>query len=557
MIDAKKLKPYKYLKHFPIPFLEDLLNGQVLPFIGAGFSKNAIHPTGKEMPDWIKLAELISKDLGSDYEFSDPIDAISAYEYEFGRAKLVEKMNTLLLTGTIRPGRAHLAFSKIPFKLVGTTNFDFLIEKAYEQTGQFYCRPVIDEEHLAINNNGSDEVALLKLHGDLHHPTRMIATESDYDGFLSAYPLLATFLANLLITKTCLFIGYSLNDPDFRQVWQLIKNRLGGLRRHAFVLGIGTSKQLVSKFERRHVKVINLTKANSKSYDEVLEEVFDEMRDFWAKELTNYATITDEGSKIQLSLNDDKNPRLVYFAIPRNEVSYYKRYIFPIIESLNYVPVTIEDFAPTIGNRLAIMISLIEKSAYIIVDVSTSDISTEFGMIINSKKPRHTIIGIVLQDALGGFKGSYEVVPTENREGILFITKPLTFLDDPDTFVEHFEQVFRQVSKNNVVSIKDEPLRLYQKHEYSAAVVSAITLLEDTLRNLFNHEASGRLLTLNELIKLAAQKQLITSRDLIYLRDWVGMRNRFVHTSERNITRQQSKKIIDQVTEIIELLDLF
>ncbi|WP_454804662.1 SIR2 family NAD-dependent protein deacylase [Mucilaginibacter phyllosphaerae] len=556
MIDSKRLKPYKYLKHFPIPFLEDLLSGQVLPFIGAGFSKNAFHPMGKEMPDWIKLAEMISKDLDAEYEFSDPIDAISAYEHEFGRAKLVEKMNTLLLTSQIKPGKAHLAFSKIPFKLVGTTNFDFLLEKAYEQSGQFYCRPVIDEEHLAINNNHGDEVALLKVHGDLHHPTRMVATESDYDGFLNNYPLLATFLANLLITKTCLFIGYSLNDPDFRQIWQLIKDRLGKLRRHAYVISIGSSKQAVTKYERRLVKVINLPKPSGKDYGDILEEVFDEFRDFWAKELPNHSSITEEGTKIQLSLNEDLNSRLVYFAIARNDVSFYRKYIFPVIEGLNYVPVTIEEFAPSYGNRLATMVSLVEKSAYVIVDVSTSENSSEFSMVINSGKDRERIIALVNLKSPGGFKGSYDILPTEDRAGILFIVKPPNFLDDPDSFAENFEESFRQQTSNNIGSIKGEPQRLFNKNEYVAAVVSAITLLEDALRNQFKYEQSGRFIPLSELIKLAVNKNLIDKKEYLNLSDWIALRNRFVHTSERYITRQQAKKIIDQTSEIINFLNI-
>ena len=212
MLDNKKVKSYLYLKYFPIPFLEDLIRGQVLPFIGAGFSRNATIPEGKEIPDWSKLGELVAKDLPSDYDYSNPVEAISAYEQEYSRTKLIEKFNELLLTGIIRPGKAHIAFSKIPFELVCTTNFDFLIENAYEQSS-VYCRPIIDEEHLAINNINRKDVSLLKIHGDLHHPTRLVATEEDYDGFLHRYPMLATFLANLLISKTCFFIGYSLDDP--------------------------------------------------------------------------------------------------------------------------------------------------------------------------------------------------------------------------------------------------------------------------------------------------------------------------------------------------------
>ncbi|WP_029281929.1 SIR2 family protein [Pedobacter sp. R20-19] len=555
MIDAKKLKQYKYLKFFPIPFLEDLLNGQVIPFIGAGFSLNAVTPKGKAMPDWFTLGKLIATDLGSDYDFSDPVDAISAYEHEFGRAKLIEKVNGLLLTSRVKPGKAHLAFSEVPFRLVGTTNFDFLIEKAYEMTGMFYCRPLIDEEHLAINHNQNDEVALLKLHGDLNHPRRMIISEEDYDRFLITYPLLATFLANILITKTCLFIGYSLSDPDFRQIWQLIKDRLGKLRRHAFVIGIGTTPQLVAKFERRHVKVINLPKTPGKTFDEILQTLFEEMRDFWMRQLPNHNMVTEEGSKIQLSLNEDQNSRLVYFAISRTDISYYKRYIFPIIENLNYVPVTIEDYGPTISNRLAAIITLVERSAFIVVDVSSSENSNEVGIIFNSKRRRNTIIAIINQQ-YNGLEHVDVELSIEQRAGVRFIIKPKDFIEKPEDFEENFEEGFKMETRGKVSSIKDEPDRLFRKNEYAAAVVSSVTLLEDALRNRYKQDDSHRPALLNELLKNAQQENIITAQEMMYMRDWISIRNRLVHTSERNITKSQSKKIIDQINNIIELMDI-
>ena len=40
---------------------------------------------------------------------------------------------------------------------------------------------------------------------------------------------MSTYLANLLISRTALFIGYSLDDPDFRAIWQVVKDRLGRL----------------------------------------------------------------------------------------------------------------------------------------------------------------------------------------------------------------------------------------------------------------------------------------------------------------------------------------
>ncbi|BEH11037.1 MULTISPECIES: hypothetical protein [Geobacter] len=71
-----------YIKYFPKPFLEDLVQSRCVPIIGAGFSKNADIPAGKSMPLWDDLGKSL-KDSLQDYEYSNAIDAISAYSHEF------------------------------------------------------------------------------------------------------------------------------------------------------------------------------------------------------------------------------------------------------------------------------------------------------------------------------------------------------------------------------------------------------------------------------------------------------------------------------------------
>jgi hypothetical protein len=116
---------------------------------------------------------------------------------------------------------------------------------------------IVDEDQLPL---GIDPraTAILKLHGDLDHPKRLVFTEGDFDGFVSRNPLLVTYLSNLLITRTPLFVGYSLGDPDFRQIAALIRDRLGGLTRQGYVFAYKSSPQEIRRFERRDVKVIDL-----------------------------------------------------------------------------------------------------------------------------------------------------------------------------------------------------------------------------------------------------------------------------------------------------------
>ncbi len=81
----------EYLQYFPKPFLEDVVQGRCLPFVGAGFSRNARTPHGKTMPDWDGLGRAIADAL-PEYQYTTALEALSAYAHEYTRAKLVESI---------------------------------------------------------------------------------------------------------------------------------------------------------------------------------------------------------------------------------------------------------------------------------------------------------------------------------------------------------------------------------------------------------------------------------------------------------------------------------
>ena len=99
----------------------------------------------------------------ADFSPTSTLDTISAYQHEFGRARLIERLSDLLFIKEAQPGNAHKEFCTIPFDIVCTTNFDFLLERQYDLTPR-YVYPVVDEEQLSINV-GNAGTLLLKLHG--------------------------------------------------------------------------------------------------------------------------------------------------------------------------------------------------------------------------------------------------------------------------------------------------------------------------------------------------------------------------------------------------------
>ncbi len=530
----------EYIKLFPKPLLRDLTEGLWLPIVGAGLSRNADVPAGKAIPLWEELGRALSEEI-PDYPYSGAIDAISSYAHEFSRTRLIERLSELLLIAESRPSEVHRAFCSIPFSLVCTTNFDFLLERQYA-LGTRYCRVVLDEDQLSLSSK-TTELLLLKLHGDLNHPQRLVVTEEDYDKFIAGYPLLATFLANLLITRTAVLIGYSLDDPDFRQIWQVIGERLGRQRRHAYALVVNAKPSEIARFDRRGVKVINLPGSKSK-YAKTLAETFDDLREYLSASVIPASLTIEEDPLRELSLPPTAINRLCFFAIPYSLHPFYKQNVYPIVEKYGFVPVTAEEVISP-GDVLTPKIeALIERSFALVADVSAPASSSEFRFALSKKDPNR-VLGVVEKP---------ESLPTDIAN-LYYITRPSKSYAKAEEFLSHMDDWFQRLARDIGPKLAEEPLRLLWQKEYRAAVISAITALEIAIRNQTSLSfcSPEKIRGLTSLISQLSELKDFSQHEINKINEWVQIRNKLVH-SQQKIGAEKAKEIVEGVKEIIDRL---
>lgn len=527
----------KYIQLFPKPLLDDLIAGRWLPIVGAGFSRNAILPPKKQMPLWLDLGKLISQEL-DDYEPSNPIDAISAYEYEYKRPKLVEKLSEFLLLNEARPGDAHKAFCQMQFDLVCTTNLDFLLEKQYELITR-PCTPLVDEDQLSVNLNSAG-VGLLKLHGDLHHPARLVVTENDYDLFLNKYPLLATFVANLLITRVAVLIGYSLDDPDFRQLWQIVGERLGRSRRNAYVITVGAKRTEIARFERRGIKVINLA-SKKLNYGAVLTDTFNELYAYWRDHVIPASYVKEEQPLQELSLPPEAPTRLCFFALPISLASFYREKVFPIVREYGFVPVTADDVVAPGDNIFAKIDALIKRARLFVVDVSTQNTLAELQLATRNIDPSQILVILEQKTQIPIDIAKYRI-----------ITRPDVSNADPEHFLETIREWLSIAAEKSAPTLTSEPRRLLNAGEYRAAVISAITLLESNLRKWLDIQStsSRRAISLREMLEQAQNQGLLGKYEVQTILNWLKIRNQVVH-SDHGITKNTAEEIVKGVLDIV------
>lgn len=170
----------------PFPLLADIAEGRCIPFIGAGFSRNAIVADGR-MPDWAELTAALASEGGFDSSSPGP-DLAERYERRYGRVQLIEAVRRALHVDDARPGRSQLAFVQLPFDTVYTTNFDLLLETAYGAAGRPF-RSLVGELQLPFHA-GRTATSIVKMHGDLPHEEHIVLTRQGYDQFLRSIPLL-------------------------------------------------------------------------------------------------------------------------------------------------------------------------------------------------------------------------------------------------------------------------------------------------------------------------------------------------------------------------------
>jgi hypothetical protein len=527
------------IDHVPQHLLDELVEGSWLPIVGAGFSRNAVIQAGKPPVSWAELGAALGRDIDGADATSGTLEAISAFEQAFGRVALVDKTASLIRAHDAQPGAAHLAFARIGFTNVVTTNFDLLLEKAYEQINKG-CLPVVDETQLSTPNRYAGP-RLVKFHGDINHPARMVITEDDYDRFIDAHPLLATSVTAMLIERTGILVGYSLDDPDTRQILALIKRRLGRMYRPIWAIQVAAPAHVVNRFERRGVKVINLPKKRTSSTREVLEEFFGDIARYWRERLPEKSVSTDDRVIADFRLPQEVS-RICYFAIPANLIAWYREYIFPEVESHGLIPVTARDVFTPPGTVSAKLDTLINRAAYIVAEVGHRSSENEVALALSQKADRSLLLVSPESQAYS---------PPEMIDRSLLV-RPDRFDADPEAFISGFREWLSSVSRPR--GSTPEPERLLQLHEYTAALISAVSLMEVTLAERFavNQRESPRPATLRSMLKDVERLGLFQSQSERHsIEEAMSRRNQAIHTAEA-ISPADSRRLVRAILRFVD-----
>jgi hypothetical protein len=244
-------------RDLPAGLVRELRRGQVAVFAGAGASVAA------GMPTWLQLIDQLAEDLGV-YESAPhgrlQLSQLSAipqyYENRFGRKSLTERVRALIPRRGVAPSEVHELLAELPCDLYYTTNFDILLEDALDAKGREFDTIATEED--AKDHTSRDRCHVRKIHGSIDIANSLVLTRDDFLRYDARHPHLSERLRTDLATTTFLFMGYSLDDPDFSLLYDRVFLSLAPLERRHYITVFGANLHQIEDLRRRGLEVINL-----------------------------------------------------------------------------------------------------------------------------------------------------------------------------------------------------------------------------------------------------------------------------------------------------------
>ncbi len=241
-------------------------------FVGAGLSKHESerkrHVTGKsEFGSWWDLlADFQHALVGDDAKLrerlpADPLRLAQVYQTQRGRGALLDLVAKHVPSDDYLPGLAHRRLRDIPWAAVVTTNYDDLLERAFEPVRK--VRVVISDEDLTQHRT-LDDLLVVKMHGDLRRRDSIVLSEEDYRQYPATRPGISVKVRQLLLEHPLLFLGFSMTDPHFATIDGWIRDTVRSVRLPAVaIMHEEPIPAAYSMWKARGIELIRVTKLDA------------------------------------------------------------------------------------------------------------------------------------------------------------------------------------------------------------------------------------------------------------------------------------------------------
>jgi hypothetical protein len=215
-------------------------SGRAVLFLGAGASFGAQNTKGTRIPLGSELRDRIAtRFLGSGFEQAD-FKTVCDYAASTASVRDLQLFIHQQLY-EFQPAGHHLLLPSFVWSGIATTNYDLVIERAYEQSPSRLqeIKPYCLDADKSAEDLSSNQLLYVKLHGCISRyqevsPPLVASTEqiiNHRDGRAGQF---AQFL-EWAKTKTLVFIGYGMGDSNMRTLFEEVRRDGDNRPRHYLI----------------------------------------------------------------------------------------------------------------------------------------------------------------------------------------------------------------------------------------------------------------------------------------------------------------------------------
>ncbi|WP_149914697.1 SIR2 family protein [Sphingobacterium cavernae] len=279
------------MSKIPQPLIDSIKNKSVVLFTGSGFSYGANHPDGTKPPLGMELGEMMAdKFLDNTYKTS-PLTYIS--DLAISQTNLFEVQRFIYnIFKDFTPNEVHVKFTRFLWKAIFTTNYDQILEKAYELN-----KSSIQEINPIYRNTNEQNIFLTektvpyyKLHGCISYindeKLPLILSTEQYISHKINRDRLFSKLKELASDYTFLFIGYSNLDTNIRTILKELESLKDG-RPRSYMVAPGFNEIESSYWAERKITTIKKTG----------QEFIDELETLISQEEMKLGSIIEDGER--------------------------------------------------------------------------------------------------------------------------------------------------------------------------------------------------------------------------------------------------------------------
>ena len=214
----------------PKGLTDQIKEGNVVLFLGAGAAYDTEHMQGKKAPTGRQLADLIAEQfLGKEYLNYD-LQHVSELAISERDLFTVQKFIYDIFKD-FEPGEPHLRIPLYKWNSIFTTNYDLVIEKAYDKVKdrlQELAVFIKNSERVNDKMNLPNSLMYSKLHGSIteiyDQELPLILTIDQYIDHKKNRDRLFYRLQEVSNEYPILFVGFSFADPDIRQTIKFLES---------------------------------------------------------------------------------------------------------------------------------------------------------------------------------------------------------------------------------------------------------------------------------------------------------------------------------------------